>query len=187
MDEELQSLPDDAELIARVQGGDVEVFGDLYQRYLDPIYRYIRVRVSDDRTAEDLTEVVFLRSFEAIGKYEERGLPFSAFLYQVTRNLLADHYRQHLTEETPLDDADRLATNDPALDEHVIQQENIQALKLALEKLPSDHQEVIHLRVILALPTATVATWMDRSEGAIRVLLHRALKALRQQLVENNG
>src|SRR3990172_6387302 len=116
----------DAELIALAQTGESEAFGELYRRYLDPIYRYIRVRVGENRLAEDLSEMVFLRSFESLGKYKERGHPFSAYLYRVARNL----------------------------------------------------------RVVLGLTTAEVAVWMGRSEGAVRVLLHRALKSLREQLAD---
>ena len=185
MGENSHKLEDDAELIARVQSGEVEAFGDLYQRYLDLIYRYIRVRVVEDRVAEDLTEVVFLRSFEALGRYKERGRPFSAFLYQVARNLLVDHYRQR-KEEVSIEDVNQMATSAPAVDEQVIQSERIREIEHALTSLPSDYQEVIRLRVILALSTEDVAAWMGRSEGAIRVLLHRALTTLRRRLVESD-
>ena len=70
----------DAELIDLAQRGESEAYGELYRRYLDPIYRYIRIRVGEDRLAEDLSEMVFLRSFESLGKYKERGHPFSAYL-----------------------------------------------------------------------------------------------------------
>lgn len=185
MGDDTHALENDAELIARAQGGEVEAFGELYQRYLDQIYRYIRVRVAEDRVAEDLTEVVFLRSFETLGRYKERGRSFSAFLYQVARNLLVDHYRQQ-KEEVPIEDANRMVTSAPAVDEQVIQGERIRAIGHALTSLPPDYQEVIRLRVILALSTADVAAWMDRSEGAIRVLLHRALTALRRRLAESD-
>ena len=185
MGENAHALENDAELIVRAQGGEVEAFGELYQRYLDQIYRYIRVRVTEDRVAEDLTEVVFLRSFETLGRYKERGRPFSAFLYQVARNLLVDHYRQQ-KEEVPIEDANQMATSTPTVDEHVIQSERIREIGHALTSLPSDYQEVIRLRVILALSTAEVAAWMGRSEGAIRVLLHRALTALRRRLAESD-
>jgi RNA polymerase sigma-70 factor (ECF subfamily) len=178
------SLPDDAELIARAQGGDAQAFGELYQRYLNPIYRYIRARVAEDQTAEDLTELVFLRSFEVISRYKERGLPYSAFLYQVARNLLIDHYREQ-REELELEDVDQMAAPAKGMDERFVQVERIKAIENALADLPSDYQEVIRLRVVLAMPTTTVAEWMGRSEGAVRVLLFRALKTLRGRLDEH--
>jgi RNA polymerase sigma-70 factor (ECF subfamily) len=185
MDENGYKQSEDAERISRAQDGDVEAFGDLYQKYLNPIYRYIRVRVAESRTAEDLTEAVFLRSFEALGDYEERGLPFSAFLFKVTRNLLVDHYRQQ-KDEAPLETAERVTVQEPALDEQLIEKEATSALREALSDLPPDYQDVIRLRVLLSMPTATVADWMNRSEGAIRVLLHRALKNLREHMSKND-
>ncbi len=80
IEDNIQAL-DDARLIERAKQGEVEAFGCLYERYLELIYRYIRTRVAEDRTAEDLTETVFLRSFESLSRYKEKGLRFSAFLY----------------------------------------------------------------------------------------------------------
>jgi RNA polymerase sigma-70 factor (ECF subfamily) len=184
MDENTHTLPEDSELISRAQSGEVEAFGELYKRYLDTIYRYIRVRVSEDLIAEDLTEIVFLRSYERLERYKERGLPFSAFLYRVARNLLVDHYRQQQGDAL-LEDVDRIEISEPALEDRVITSESIQEVQKALTSLPADYQEIIRLRVILDLPTTTAAAWIGRSEGAVRVLLHRALKALRVRMSES--
>lgn len=171
----------DAKLIDLAQRGENEAFGELYRRYLDPIYRYLRVRVSNDALAEDLSEMVFLRAFESLGSYRERGHPFSAYLYRVARNLLVDHYRRQ-RQELPLEAEPELVDRGLDVDVEVIRREKLRGIRTALTMLPEDHQEVIRLRVILALPTADVAAWMGRSEGAVRVLLHRALKSLREQL-----
>ena len=173
----------DAELIDLAQRGESEAYGELYRRYLDPIYRYIRIRVGEDRLAEDLSEMVFLRSFESLGKYKERGHPFSAYLYRVARNLLVDQYR-YRRDELPLEQEPELSDAGMDVDAEVIRREKLRAVLAALQVLPQDHQEVIRLRVILGLSTAEVASWMGRSEGAVRVLLHRALKSLREQLAD---
>lgn len=178
----------DAELVAAAQAGETEAFGELYERYVTQIFRYIRSRVSLERDAEDLTETVFMRSFEALDSYEERGHPYSAFLYQVARNVLVDHYRQTEDQE-PLDDDRPLAAEtavDPEL--NLQEDEQVKRIKAAMEQLPPDYQEVIRLRVLMELPTATAAQWLDRSEGAVRVLLYRALKSLRGELeIETDG
>jgi RNA polymerase sigma-70 factor (ECF subfamily) len=176
----------DAELIQLVQSGQVEAFGELYVRYLDPIYRYVRSRVENEVDAEDLTETVFLRSFQSLNGYQDRGWPFSAFLYQVARNVLADHYRQR-REEDPLESAQAMASGHPSPDEWIDQREQVSQVEQALAELPADYQEVIRLRVILNLPTATVAGWIGRSDGATRVLLYRALKALRRELAKDDA
>lgn len=183
MGETETSAVSDADLIARARHGQVESFGELYRRYLDPIYRYVRMRVNAESDAEDLCETVFLRAFEALDRYEERGHPFSAYLYQVARNLLVDHYRRQ-PASVGLEEADHIEELDSNPDTVVLRREQVRGISQALEQLPEDYREVIRLRVVLELPNATVAAWMERSPGAVRVLLHRALKALREGLSE---
>ena len=173
--------PSDADLIAQAQNGQIEAFGKLYERYLDPIYRYIRTRVDEAADAEDLCEAVFLRTFEALDRYQERGYPFSAYLYQVARSQLADFYRTHVVG-VDLEQVPEPAAEDADPEAAYAQRERALDAVHSLGKLRDDYQEVIRLRVILELPTSTVAMWMDRSPGAVRVLLHRALIALREEL-----
>jgi RNA polymerase sigma-70 factor (ECF subfamily) len=182
-DESMNAASEDATLISLAQAGDVEAFGTLYRRYLDPIFRYVRVRVGNEQIAEDLTETIFLRAYENLSRYKERGKPFSAFLYQVARNLLVDYYRKQ-DKEVSLESAERVPKDLPTMDDQIIQDERLRDIYCALDGLPPDYQEVIRLRVMLGMPTSTVSTWMGRKEGATRVLLHRALQALRRRLGE---
>ncbi len=185
MSEEIIQTLDDARLIERAKRGEVEAFGCLYERYLESIYRYIRTRVAEDRTAEDLTETVFLRSYESLSRYKEKGLRFSAFLYQIARNLLVDHYRQK-EEELPLESADQISVSPSRIDDIIVIQDQVDRLRVGLEALPEEYREIIRLRVLLELSTAECAQWTGRSEGAVRVLLHRAMKALKRQVVKDN-
>jgi len=169
------------ELIARARRGDREAFADLYQRYLPMIYAYVRARVFSDPDAEDLTEQVFLRAFQSLARYRPRGWPYSAFLYRIARHLVIDHVRRSRREAT-VEMTGEPAEARPSTDDVLIRQEDGRRLLLALDRLPADYQEVIRLRLLLALPTATAAVWLGRSEGAVRVLLHRALQALRREL-----
>ena len=184
IEENIQTL-DDARLIERAKRGEVEAFGCLYERYLESIYRYIRTRVAEDRIAEDLTETVFLRSYESLDRYKERGLRFSAFLYQVARNLLIDHYRKE-EEELPIESADQISVSPARIDDTIVQQEQVDRLRVGLEALPEEYREIIRLRVLLELSTKECAQWIGRSEGAVRVLLHRAMKALKRQVVKDD-
>ncbi len=186
MSETLRPPVPDSALIARAQRGEAEAFGELYERYLDPIYRYLHSWVGNSGDAEDLTETVFLRSFQALPRYQDRGLPFSAFLYRVARNVLVDHHRQRRVEE-PIEESDHQGGGPRELDEALIHRERTAAVRKALASLPPDYGEVIRLRLLLGLPTGTVAAWMGRSEAAARVLLFRALKALRQKLTDEHG
>jgi RNA polymerase sigma-70 factor (ECF subfamily) len=183
MGEGVERSASDSDLISRAQSGDAEAFGELYLRYVNPIYRYIRMRVGDTQVAEDLTEMVFLRSFKSLPDYRELGHPFSAFLYRVARNMLIDHYRTK-TSDVALDEADLEHGESAAMEDGLIRQDRDRAILGALSSLPPDYQEVIRLRVAMALPTPIVAEWMGRSEGSVRVLLHRALKALRKKVEE---
>jgi RNA polymerase sigma-70 factor (ECF subfamily) len=186
MSESTPTAPPDSELIARAQRGEIEAYGALYERYLDPIYRYIMMRVDQQSDAEDLCETVFLRTYEALDRYQEQGHPFSAYLYQVARNLLADYYRRR---EQDFDLEEVAERPEPGInpDLQLEQQEQIGEIALALGRLPEDYREVIRLRLVMELPTSTVAEWMDRSPGAVRVLLHRALISLRESLTEENA
>jgi len=179
----MSETPSDSDLVARARAGEVEAFGQLYLRYFDPIFRYLRTRLADAQDAEDMAETVFLRAYQALPGYRERGWPFSAFLYQVARNALTDHYRQH-RPETGLTEVENAGTPARALDEDLARMEQVAGLHRAMAQLPPDYQEVIRLRVLLSLPTETTAQWMARSEGAVRVLLHRALETLRKRIAE---
>jgi RNA polymerase sigma-70 factor (ECF subfamily) len=183
MGEEPKNNLDDAVLVASVKDGDVDAFGVLYERYLDRIYRYLRLRIGNDHDAEDLTETVFVRTFQAIGRYEERGWPFSAYLYQVARNVLADHYRT-LKQTTSLESLEPIDSDAIPIDELVVHREKLALIRTALTELPEDYQEVVRLRIILKMPTAVVARWLNRSEGAVRVLLYRALRRLRAKVAD---
>jgi RNA polymerase sigma-70 factor (ECF subfamily) len=176
----------DADLVARARAGQAEAFGELYLRYFDPIFRYLRTRLPEAQDAEDMTETVFLRAYQALPSYRERGWPFSAFLYQVARNALTDHYRQQ-RHEAELEAVETSGTPVRALDEDLARMEQVASLQRMMAELPPDYQEVIRLRVLLSLPTETTAQWMARSEGAVRVLLHRALESLRKRMAERGA
>jgi RNA polymerase sigma-70 factor (ECF subfamily) len=185
MHETESSEPSDAILVARAQKGDADAMGCLYRRYAGAIFRYLSVRLGNAQEAEDLTEDVFLRSFQTLGAYRERGWPYSAFLYRVAKNMLTDFYRKQ-RPEAPLYPSEPATESIRPLDDHVMQAEQWDSLRRAMDEIPPNYREVIILRVILALPTDVVARWMSMTEGATRVLLHRALESIRRQLREPN-
>jgi RNA polymerase sigma-70 factor (ECF subfamily) len=177
---------DDAQLVAQAKHGDEDAFGELYRRYADSIYRYALSRGLPPANAEDVVSTVFLRAYQSLPRYRERGWPFSAYLYRIARNALIDEYRKDRHEasgEQPLERTEPEAE----VDDQVARRVQLTAVRHALAGLPEDYQEVIRLRLLLELPTATVAEWMGRNEGAVRVLLHRALQALRARLGSDDG
>lgn len=186
MDDTISSSPEDAELIARARAGEVEAFGSLYERYARRIYLYIRSRVGDQADAEDITEQVFVQAFQSLGQYTHRGHPFSSFLYRVAHNLLIDHHRRASSAPVmPLEEDIPSVAGLP--EEQARQKAEHDQLAVAMRELPEDYQEIIRLRVLMELPTEMAAAWMGRSQGATRVLLHRALKSLKERLESGNG
>ena len=169
----------DASLIERAQHGDREAFGDLYEQHLDAIYRYLYYRVSDQHEAEDLTEMVFLKAWQALPRYRPGEAPFTSWLYRIAHNLLVDRLRVR-KEHMPLDDD--LSDDAPSLETHLTQHEQSQALHRALACLNEQQQQVLTLRFISDLSHAETAQVMRRSEAAVRVIQHRALAALRRLL-----
>jgi RNA polymerase sigma-70 factor (ECF subfamily) len=180
------SARSDAQLLAMAKAGERHAFGELYSRYLTPIYRYLRSRMLDPRDAEDLTETVFLRAYRALPRYQDRGWPFSAFLYQIARRLLVDHFRGR-RPEVAWSEAHAQADDAQALEHGVERTLDWEAVSAAMTRLPDEHQEVIRLRVILGFSTREAAAWLGRTEGATRVLLHRALRSLRRSVRGDDG
>lgn len=172
---------DDAALTARACQGDQEAYGDLYERYLDAIYRYLFYRVGNRHDAEDLTEQVFLKAWEAIdGSRQE--IHFRPWIYRIAHNTVVDFYRTR-KEEVPLTEEPVLPSNNPGIEERLLAQERAAQLAQAISRLSPPHQHVLILRFIAGLSTHEVAHILDRSVGAVRVLQHRALKAARAFLM----
>jgi RNA polymerase sigma-70 factor (ECF subfamily) len=164
----------EAALVDRARKGDAEAFGRIYELHLDRIYRYVYYRVGSTSEAEDLTEHVFMKAWEAIGRYEHRGLPFAAWLYRMAHNAVIDHYRAR-RPTTPIDETfdleDERQHPVAAADANFDREE----LKVAIKRLNSDQQTVILLRFVEGLSHAEVGKIVGKSEGAVRVIQHRAL------------
>ncbi len=177
-------LDKDHDLIKRAQQGDPHAFGDLYETHAPAIYRYLYAHLDNSMDAEDLTCEVFLKAWQSLPKYIERGVPFLAFLFRIARNALVDHYRQNnRLDHKALDDMDGYkaeGVTEP-IDLVGSQLEHQQILRV-LSKLKADYQSVLTLRFISELSPEETAQVMKRSVGAIRVLQHRALIALRQEI-----
>jgi RNA polymerase sigma-70 factor (ECF subfamily) len=177
-------LDRDRELINKAQQGDSEAFGDLYESHAPAVFRYLSSHLDNRMDAEDLTVEVFLKTWQSLPKYVERGIPFLAFLYRIARNTLVDHYRQNShTESISPEDIDGYKADGISEPVEVVssQMEHQNIIKV-LGKLRHDYQSVLTLRFMGELSPQETARVMDRSVGAIRVLQHRALAALREAM-----
>lgn len=162
---------------------DPEAFGQLYERYVDQIYNYIYYRVGDPMEAEDLTARTFFRALRKIHDYEDRGLPFSAWLYRIAHNLVANwHRNQSRRRSVQLDELITASSNGVHPQTLVEEQEARAILLEAIRQLPEDRQQLIILKFVERLPNAQIGQIMGRSESSIKSLYHRTLKSLRAEL-----
>lgn len=168
-------------VVQRAINGDREAFTRLYDMHFDRIYRYVYVKVRDQAEAEDLTQDVFIKAYEAIKSYKWRDLPFTAWLFRIAHNRIIDHVRKTSKEKkASLDEAGAIAVGDPvAMTE---QNFEIYQLKAALEKLPDAQKEVASLRFISELSIAEVAATLGKSEGTVKALQFSAVASLRKLL-----
>ena len=160
---------------------DADAFGELYDTYFGQIYRFVYSRLRDQEAAEDVTSEVFLKALRAIGRYKPSGHPFSAWLYQISVNAIADHYRARKPTSS-IDDA--IAVADPAkpVDEHVVQQVEAARVWAAIDTLPEQQRTAITLKLGEDLKLADIGVVMGKSEGAIKLLVHRGMIGLRARL-----
>lgn len=174
-------LPDEKRLVRQAMSGDSEAFAQLYDAYVERVYRYVYFRVSDDSLAEDLTSQVFLKAWEHLGGYKPGSSPFLAWLYTIARNQVIDHYRTR-KESVPLEKAIALPSDGQSVGEQVEMRFELQALRDALQFLTEEQQQVLVLRFIAGMETREIAQMMKKAEGAVRALQMRALQALAKYL-----
>lgn len=176
------------ELLQRASQGDSEAFGMLYERYVRRIFNYVYYRTGNIHDAEDLTARVFQRALKHIHRYTDRGLPFSAWLYRIAHNLVANWHRDHShRQEIPLDDVLPLPTPHEPPEAVLMRLEEQQTLLRVIRRLPPDRQHLLILKFVEDLSNAEIGRIMGRSEGAVKSLYHRTLLSLRAYLTEEQA
>jgi RNA polymerase sigma-70 factor, ECF subfamily len=174
----------DSELVD-LAGSDKEAFGELYERYLTKIYNYVYYRTGNAQDAEDLTAKVFFRAMSHIQHYEDKGVPFQAWLYRIAHNLVANFHRdQGRRKIIPLDDYVAQSLKSEAPDKQAEANEEQEQLLAAIRRLPAERQELLLLKFIEQKSNAEIGDMMSRTEGAIKSLYHRTLLALRDELAQ---
>ncbi len=175
---------DEGQLIRQAQRRDAEALSELYRRHVDQIYRYVRYRIADSVIAEDLTAEVFLRAVEGLADYEDRGAPFSAWLYRIAQARVADYWRaaQH-GRPVVIDDlrSEDWPVEDDAVAHDVLEHHRLLA---ALRQLTEEQQHAIVLRYVQGFSHAEIGLIMDKTEGAVKALQRRALDALSRILTK---
>jgi len=169
----------ESELVSRAKR-DPEAFGELYEKYVEKIYSYIYYRTGNHHDAEDLTARTFYRALSHLYRYQDRGLPFSAWLYRIAHNLVANWHRDRSRRQVIA--LDEIALTSPRVDpESRLELEDDQRRLLRLIRHESpDRQHLLILKFVERMSNREIAQIMGRSEGAIKSLYHRTLLALRE-------
>lgn len=163
-----------------------EAFALLYDRYVARIYRYACARTGSHQDAEDLTSETFRRALEHLDGYRWEGIPFGAWLHRIAANLLIERYRKECLKE-PLDMRLGLADDNPLPEQVTLAREEAGNLWAAVATLPPDQRRAVVLRFSHGLRGKEIAERMDRSEGAVKQLLFRAMATLRERLKTDNA
>lgn len=173
-------------LIKCAVGGDAEAFGRLYDMHVERIYRHVYYRVGNIADAEDLTQQIFLKAWQAIGRYKKTSSPFLAWLMRISHNLIIDFYRSR--KDKVYLDSEITANDSDSSPERVAEAEfDQQQLRRTILQLPGEQQKVILMSFIEGFTYDEIASSLGKSKGAIRVILHRALKKMRHMLEEEKG
>ncbi|HEX2979977.1 MAG TPA: sigma-70 family RNA polymerase sigma factor [Anaerolineaceae bacterium] len=178
---------DDPVLISATQG-DQEAFGALYERYVGKIFNYVYYRTGSVAEAEDLTARVFFKAHKHIRHFKDIGVPFSAWLYRIAHNLVANWYRDtSRKKEVPLDDSVPIHPRVEQPESLIINHQELEGLLRRIRRLSSDRQQLIILKFVEGYSNAEIGVIMGRSEGAVKSLYHRTLLALRDEFEDDSG
>jgi len=179
------SRPPDADvrrLVERAQQGDRDALEELYLMHFDRIYGYLHMSVGNRHDAEDLTTQTFLKMLESIGKFRWRSAPFSAWLFRIAHNLAMDHFRAHRRWQPEADVPEPPGSEEPSAEMLAMHSIGRQSMMELIETLSPEQQQVLTLKFVFNLPNAEVAAILDKTEGAIKSLQHRALVSLQKQI-----
>jgi RNA polymerase sigma-70 factor (ECF subfamily) len=170
--------PTDHRLILRAQAGEEEALDELCRASWKSIYRFVAQRCSSAAEAEDLTQSVFLRALSSLPTFQDRGIPFEAYLFRTARNLLVDRWRAASSRSisfTAISEDGRGHVQEPVADFVDDRDE----LLRAFDQLSPAHQQVLRLRLVEGRSSAEVATMIDSTPPAVRQMQVRAVSALR--------
>ena len=180
----VQGLPmrEEEKLLVERAKQDPNAFGELYDRHFQQIYRFVYSRVREQTAAEDVTSEVFIKALRGIGRYQDTGRPFAAWLYQIAVNAIADRYRAL----RPTDDIDArldISSGGPGLEDVAAQREELRRIWGMVENLPAAQRTAMVLKFQEDMKIEDIATAMGKTSGAVKLLIHRGVTKVRSQVV----
>lgn len=159
-----------------------EIFSQIYDLHVEKIFRFIFLKVNSQDIAQDLCSETFLRAWESFKDNNKKIDNPNAFLYQVARNLIIDHYREKGRTQTVSADYVSIIDPDQDLEKKTLQDSDMGMIQSELNNLKPEYQEVIIWHYIEDLSVPEIAKMVDKKEGTVRVKIHRALKALKNKI-----
>ena len=164
-------------------------FSELYKAHLRDVYSYAYYRIGNHHDAEDLTEQTFLQAYRHFerAQREADGRPLRPWLIRIAHNLAANYYRDRSRRpQTPIEDAGVLAEphTTEALVEH---RDDLNRILDCIQELPDDRREALIMRFALGMDNREIARALGRSDGATKVLIHRAIKQLQEEMADEHG
>ncbi|MDF1500701.1 MAG: sigma-70 family RNA polymerase sigma factor [Anaerolineales bacterium] len=169
--------------LVEIAGDRPEAFGELYERHVSRIYSYIYYRTGNHHDAEDLTARVFVRALRHVENFEDKGVPFTAWLYRIAHNLVANWHRDRSRRPViPLEKHVAVSEISDHPETEAIAIEQNELLLKAIRRLPEDRQTLLILKFVERMSNAEIGDVMGRTEGAIKSLYHRTLNALRDEV-----
>jgi RNA polymerase sigma-70 factor (ECF subfamily) len=172
---------EERELVERAKL-DPDAFGVLYDRYFPQIYRFAYSRVRDQSLAEDVTSEVFFKALRNIKRYTYSGHPFSSWLYQITLNAIADHFRGAAAKEVELEESASLPSGEPTVVDEVVRRDRSRRVWSAIDQLPRHQRTAMILKFSEDRKIEEIAVIMGKTSGAVKLLLHRGVERLRREL-----
>ncbi len=175
-------LDGEKNLIEYAVRGEASAFGSLYDHYHPKIYRFVLIKVGRREEAEDLTHQVFLSAWLNIGTYRDFGYPFSSWLYQIARNQVIDFYRTR-KQDLSIEEVDpeyfaQAADHQSTVDQNL----KLEKVKRAIRALKPEYQDVVLMRFVEDLSLREVAAALQKTEGAVKLMQHRAMRQLKNAL-----
>jgi RNA polymerase sigma-70 factor (ECF subfamily) len=169
-------------LVAGGQAGDRSSLEELYLLHFDRIYSYLHMTVGNRHDAEDLTTQTFLKMLESIGKFRWGAAPFSAWLFRIAHNLAMDHFRAARRVQPEEEVPEPEAGEDTSAEVGALESLGRQSMLEMIDELSPEQQQVLTLKFVFNFSNREAATILDKTEGAIKSLQHRALVSLQKQL-----
>jgi RNA polymerase sigma-70 factor (ECF subfamily) len=164
--------------LAEAAKTDPGAFGELYERYYARVFRYVYHRLGNQADAEDVTALVFMKALEALPSYQPRRNSFAPWLFRITRNAVIDYYRRK-RKQSPIEDAEHISSGSDPMSA-ALRSEQRDELHLLVQRLSPDQRDVVLLRYSSELSFTEIASTLSKNEPAIRMLLHRWLRKLKE-------